>query len=56
MFEIVSLKHTNIVGDYYKEFEALLNLFQLCDDYASSIFTSNLRLQRQPMNAPEELN
>ena len=43
MSELVSLKQTNSVEDYYEEFEALLNLLQLSDDYALSIFVSNLK-------------
>ena len=43
MAELVSLKQTTTVEDFYK-FEALLNLLQLSDDYALSIFLSNLKL------------
>ena len=44
MLEIVSLRQTLTVEDYYKKFESLLNLLQLLDDYALSIFISNLKL------------
>ena len=43
MFKIVSLKQTNTVEEYYDEFKSLLNLIQLLDDYALSIFISNLK-------------
>ena len=43
MSELVSLKHTNSVEEYYEEFEALLNLLQLSDEYALSVFVSNLK-------------
>ena len=43
MLELVGLKQTNIVEEYYDEFETLLNLLQLPDDYALSIFISNLK-------------
>ena len=43
MLELVSLKQTTYVEEYYEEFEALLNLLHLPDDYALSIFVSNLK-------------
>ena len=43
MSELVSLRQTNSVEEYYEEFEALLNLLQLSDDYSLSIFISNLK-------------
>ena len=43
MLEIISLKQTASVEDYYEKFESLLNLLQLLDDYALSIFISNLK-------------
>ena len=43
MSEIVSLKQSQTVEEYYDEFEGLLNLIQLPDDYALSIFVSNLK-------------
>ena len=43
MLEIVSLKQTQTVDDFYDEFESLLNLLQLPEDYALSIFISNLK-------------
>ena len=43
MSELVSLKQTTSVEEYYEEFEALLNLLHLPDDYALSIFVSNLK-------------
>ena len=43
MLEIISLKQTASVEDYYEEFESLLNLLQLLDDYTLSIFISNLK-------------
>ena len=43
MLEIVSLKQTASVEDFYKEFESLLNLLHLLADYALSIFISNLK-------------
>ena len=43
MFEIISLRQTQSVEDYYEECESLLNLLQLPDDYALSIFISNLK-------------
>ena len=43
MLEIVSLKQNSSVEEFYEEFECLLNLLQLPDDYALSIFISNLK-------------
>ena len=43
MLKIVSLKQTAFVEDFYEEFECLLNLLQLLDDYALSIFIGNLK-------------
>ena len=43
MLEIVSLKQTFSVNEFYAEFECLLNLLQLPDDYALSIFIGNLK-------------
>ena len=43
MLELVGLKQTHTVEQYYDEFESLLNLLQLPDDYALSIFINNLK-------------
>ena len=43
MSELVSLKQTTSVEKYYDEFESLLNLLQFSDEYALSIFLSNLK-------------
>ena len=43
MLELVGLKQTNTVEKYYDEFESLLNLLQLPNDYALRIFISNLK-------------
>ena len=43
MLEIVSLKQTTSVEEFYDEFESLLNLLNLPDDYALSIFVGNLK-------------
>ena len=43
MLEIVSLEQIAFVEDYYKEFESLLNLLHLPDDYVLSIFINNLK-------------
>ena len=43
MLDLVTLKQTHTVDEYYDEFESLLNLLQLPDDYALSIFISNLK-------------
>ena len=45
MLELVSLKHTGVVEDFYEEFESLLNLLQLPEDYALNVFISNLKLE-----------
>lgn len=42
MADLVSLKQTSTVEEFYDEFEALLNLLQLSEEYALSIFVSNL--------------
>ena len=41
--DLVSLKQVNTVEEYYEEFESLLNLLQLPDNYALSVFISNLK-------------
>ena len=43
MLELVGLKQNGSVDEYYDEFESLLNLLQLSDEYALSIFVSNLK-------------
>ena len=43
MLELVSLKHSGVVEEFYEEFESLLNLLQLPEDYALSVFISNLK-------------
>ena len=43
MLELVGLKQNGSVDEYYDEFESLLNLLQLSDEYALSIFISNLK-------------
>ena len=43
MLELVGLKQTQTIEEYYDEFESLLNLVQLSDEYALSIFVSNLK-------------
>ena len=43
MSELVSLKQVNTVKEYYEEFEALLNLLNLSDEYSLSIFINNLK-------------
>ena len=43
MLELVSLKQTNSVKEYYEEFESLLNLLNLSYDYALSVFIDNLK-------------
>ena len=45
MSELVSLKQSKSVEEYYDEFEALLNLLQLSDEYSLSVFVSNLKLE-----------
>ena len=37
MLEIMSLKHTTFVDEFYEEFESLLNLLQLPNEYALGI-------------------
>ena len=44
MLGLVSLKQISTVEEFYEEFESLLNLLQLPDDYALSIFVGNLKL------------
>ena len=44
MLEIVSLKQTASVEEFYEELESILNLLNLSDDYALSIFIGNLKL------------
>ena len=44
MSELISLKQTTSVEDYYEKFDALLNLLHLIDEYALSVFSSNLKL------------
>ena len=41
--ELVSLKQTSTVKEFYEEFESLLNLLNLSKDYALSVFVSNLK-------------
>ena len=43
MVDLVSLKQTATVKEYFEEFEALLNLLHLSDDYALNVFISNLK-------------
>ena len=43
MIELVSFKQTKTIEEFYEEFESLLNLLQLLDDYALSIFISSLK-------------
>ena len=43
MSKLVNLKQLHFVEEYYEEFEALLNLLQLSDEYSFSIFVSNLK-------------
>ena len=43
MSELVTLRQSASVEEYYEEFESLLNLLQLSDEYALSIFISNLK-------------
>ena len=42
MSELVSLKQSSSIEEYY-EFEALLNLLNLNDEYSLSIIVSNLK-------------
>ena len=44
MSELATLKQTGLVEEYFEEFESILNLLQLPDDYALSIFLSNLKV------------
>ena len=43
MLELVSLRQTKTVEEFYEEFESLLNLLQLLDDYALNVFIDNLK-------------
>ena len=43
MSELVSLRQPGLVEEYFEEFESILNLLQLSEDYALSIFLSNLK-------------
>ena len=43
MLDMVSLKQTSSVEEFYKEFKSLLNLLQLTDEYALNIFLNNLK-------------
>ena len=43
MLELVSLKHIYTIEEFYEEFESFLNLLQLLDDYALSVFVNNLK-------------
>ena len=43
MLELLSLKHTSTDKEFYEEFESLLNLLQLLEDYALNVFVSNLK-------------
>ena len=43
MLELVSLKQSSTVEEFYEDFESLLNLLQLPDDYALSVFIGNLK-------------
>ena len=45
MSELVSLRQTGTVEEYYEQFLSLLNALQLSPDYALSIFTSNLKTE-----------
>ena len=49
MADLVSLKQTNSVEDYYDQFLLLLTALQLTPDYALSIFTSNLKPELSKM-------
>ena len=42
MSDLVSLKQTATVEEFYEQFEALLNLLNLSEEYALSVFVSNL--------------
>ena len=43
MSELVSLKHTTIVEEYYEDFLFILNSVQLSDEYSLSVFINNLK-------------
>ena len=43
MLELVNLKHTGTVEEFYDEFESLLNILHLPDDYALIVFIGNLK-------------
>ena len=43
MSDLVSLKHSTIVEEYYEDFLHILNSLQLPIDYSLSIFVSNLQ-------------
>ena len=43
MSELVSLKHTTTIKDFYEDFLYILNSLQLSEDYAMSVFISNLK-------------
>ena len=43
MSELVSLRQSNTVEEYYEQFLAILNSLQLSPEYTLSIFTSNLK-------------
>ena len=45
MSKLVNLKQSKSVEEYYDEFEALLNLLQLSDEYSISVIMSNLKLE-----------
>ena len=40
MSELVSLKHTTTIKDFYEDFLYILNSLQLSEDYAMSVFIS----------------
>ena len=43
MSDLVTLKHTNTVDEYYEEFLHILNSLNLPTDYSLSVFISNLK-------------
>ena len=43
MFKLVSLTQTTSVEDYYEEFECLLYLLNISNEYSFSVFVSNLK-------------
>ena len=43
MSELVSLKQSSSVEEYYEEFKSLLKLLDLTDEYSLSVFVSNLK-------------